>query len=114
MSYQQRVVTKLNDDFRRLEERRETRAAAFQAAGAALAACLAAGSDDPAAALQLYERLRIPRVSRLQAMSRANKTRFHMQDGPAQQARDAEWARAGDRAPDNLRWLYDHDPAALT
>ena len=50
----------------------------------------------------------------LQAMSRANKTRFHMHDGPAQQARDAEWARAGDRAPDNLRWLYDHDPAALT
>ena len=42
--------------------------------GAALAACLAAGSDDPAAALQRYEQLRIPRVSRLQAMSRANKT----------------------------------------
>ena len=42
--------------------------------GAALAACLAAGSDDPAAALQRYEQLRLPRVSRLQAMSRANKT----------------------------------------
>ncbi len=82
--------------------------------GAALAACLAAGSDDPVAALQRYERRRIPRVSRLQAMSRANKARFHMPDGPEQQARDAEWARVGDRAPDNLRWLYDHDPAALT
>jgi hypothetical protein len=34
-------------------------------------------------------------------------------DGPAQEARDAEWARAGDRSPDALRWLYDHDPAAL-
>ena len=82
--------------------------------GAALAACLAAGSDDPAASLQRYERLRIPRVSQLQAMSRANKPRFHMPDGKEQQARDSEWARVSDRAPDNLRWLYDHDPAALT
>jgi salicylate hydroxylase len=82
--------------------------------GAALAACLAAGSDDPAASLQRYEQLRIPRVSRLQAMSRANKLRFHMQDGEEQQARDSEWARVGDRAPDTLRWLYDHDPASLT
>jgi salicylate hydroxylase len=81
--------------------------------GAALAACLAAGSDDPAAALQRYEQLRIPRVSKLQAMSRANKARFHMQDGPAQQARDAKWSCVGDRAPDTLRWLYDYDPAAL-
>jgi salicylate hydroxylase len=81
--------------------------------GAALAACLAAGSSDPRASLRRYEQHRMPHVGRLQAMSRANKTRFHMQDGPAQQARDAEWARAGDRAPDSLRWLYDHDPAAL-
>ena len=81
--------------------------------GAALAACLASDTGDPAISLQHYERLRIPRVSRLQAMSRANKSRFHMQDGPAQQARDADWARVGDRAPDNLRWLYDHDPATL-
>ncbi|HEX4366620.1 MAG TPA: FAD-dependent monooxygenase [Rhodopila sp.] len=86
--------------------------------GAALAACLAAGAGDPAsgdpvAALKRYEQLRLPRVSRLQAMSRANKTRFHMPDGAAQRARDAEWARAGDRSPDALRWLYEHDPAAL-
>jgi salicylate hydroxylase len=86
--------------------------------GAALAACLRAGGDDPAAALQRYEQLRLPRVSRLQAMSRANKTRFHMPDGAAQEARDAEWARlmisgATNRSPDALRWLYEHDPAAL-
>ncbi len=82
--------------------------------GAALAACLkAAGDGDPAAALRRYETLRLPRVTRLQQMSRANKTRFHMPDGPAQQARDAEWAKSGDRSPDALRWLYDHDPAAL-
>jgi salicylate hydroxylase len=90
--------------------------------GAALAACLAAcvssiGDGDPAGALRRYEQARLPRVTRLQQMSRANKTRFHMPDGPAQQARDAEWARmnngAGDRSPDALRWLYEHDPAAL-
>ncbi len=81
--------------------------------GATLAACLAAGSKDPAAALRRYEQLRLPRVTRLQELSRANKLRFHMRDGPAQQARDAEWARAGDRGPDALRWLYQHDPAAL-
>jgi salicylate hydroxylase len=81
--------------------------------GAALAACLAAGADDPAAALRHYERLRLPRVTRLQQMSRANKYRYHMPDGPEQQARDAEWARAGDRSPEALRWLFDHDPAAL-
>jgi salicylate hydroxylase len=86
--------------------------------GAALAACLAAevtreGGGDPAEALRRYEQARLPRVTRLQQMSRANKTRFHMPDGPTQEARDAEWSRAGDRSPDALRWLYEHDPAAL-
>ena len=81
--------------------------------GAALAACLRA-IDNPADALLHYERLRLPRVTRLQQMSRANKTRFHMPDGPAQRARDGEWAKAGDRAPDTLRWLYEFDPAALS
>ena len=42
--------------------------------GATLAACLVAGGDDnPAEALRRYERLRRPRVTRLQEMSRANK-----------------------------------------
>jgi salicylate hydroxylase len=81
--------------------------------GAALAACLVAGGGDSAAALLRYEAVRLPRVSKLQAMSRANKTRFHMRDGAEQCARDAELARAGDRAPDALRWLYEHDPRAV-
>ena len=82
--------------------------------GACLAACLrAAGDADPAAVLRDYERLRLPRVMLLQAMSRANKIRFHMPDGLAQRARDAEWARAGDRGAHALRWLYEHDPAAI-
>ena len=82
--------------------------------GAALAACLAAGGNaDPAESLRHYEQLRLPRVTRLQDMSRANKARFHMRDGPAQEARDAEWARSADRSPDALRWLYDYDPAQV-
>jgi salicylate hydroxylase len=80
--------------------------------GATLAACLAAG-DDPAAALLQYERLRLPRVTRLQQMSRANKLRFHMRDGAEQQARDAEWAKGGERAPEVMRWLYAFDAGAL-
>jgi salicylate hydroxylase len=80
--------------------------------GAALAACLRAIAD-LSAALRHYEKLRLPRVTRLQEMSRANKTRFHLRDGPAQQARDAEWAKTGDRSPDALRWLYEYDPAAV-
>ena len=81
--------------------------------GATLAACLvAAGAEDPAETLRRYERLRLPRVTRLQQMSRANKTRFHLRDGPAQEARDAEWANAADRSPDALRWLYEFDPDA--
>jgi salicylate hydroxylase len=81
--------------------------------GATLAACLVAGgTDNPAEALRRYERLRLPRVTRLQDMSRANKIRFHLPDGPAQEARDAEWARASDRSPDALYWLYGFDAGA--
>jgi len=82
--------------------------------GATLAACLVAGGDDnPAEALRRYERLRRPRVTRLQDMSRANKIRFHLPDGPAQMARDAEWETAGDRSPEALRWLYGFDAGDL-
>jgi salicylate hydroxylase len=82
--------------------------------GATLTACLvAAGADAPAPTLRRYESLRQPRVSRLQEMSRANKTRFHLPDGPAQAARDAEWARSADRSPDALRWLYEFDAGKL-
>ena len=46
-------------------------------------------------------------------MSRANKTRFHLPDGPAQEARDAEWARASDRSPEALRWLFEFDATVV-
>src|SRR5215468_6353040 len=82
--------------------------------GATLATCLvAAGGTEPAEGLSRYETLRRSRVTRLQEMSRANKTRFHLPDGAAQEARDAEWARAGDRSPDALRWLYEFDATEL-
>jgi salicylate hydroxylase len=85
--------------------------------GASLAACLAASfagaAVDPAAALGHYERLRLPRVTRLQEMSRANKTRFHMPDGPEQAARDREWARAADRSPEALHWLFGFDAGVV-
>jgi salicylate hydroxylase len=78
--------------------------------GATLAACLVAGgAGEPVEALQRYETLRRPRVTRLQELSRANKTRFHLPDGPEQEARDGEWARASDSSPEALRWLYGFD-----
>jgi len=80
--------------------------------GATLAACLKAGGD-PAAALARYERLRLPRVTRLQEMSRANKLRFHMRDGPMQAARDAEWGKSAERDPEAMRWLYGFDASVL-
>jgi salicylate hydroxylase len=81
--------------------------------GATLAACLVAGAGDPPGALRHYEQLRLPRVTRLQEMSRANKARFHMQDGAEQEVRDATWARVSDRSPDAMRWLYDFDASAV-
>jgi len=55
--------------------------------GATLTALLARGGD-PVAALQRYEQIRLPRVTRLQQMSRANKLRYRMPD--------AGGARCGD------------------
>ena len=56
--------------------------------GATLTACLAA-EPDVAAALRRYEQLRLPRASRIQALSTENKTRFHLPDGERQRERDA-------------------------
>jgi salicylate hydroxylase len=82
--------------------------------GATLAACLrGSGARDVASALLRYEALRLPRATRLQEMSRANKTRFHLPDGPAQQARDAQMAERGDRSIPAIRWLYAHDASAI-
>jgi salicylate hydroxylase len=82
--------------------------------GAALAACLRKfGESHAREALRLYETLRLPRATRLQELSRVNKTRFHMPDGPGQVARDAELATRGDRSIAAMTWLYGHDAEAI-
>jgi salicylate hydroxylase len=83
--------------------------------GATLAACLAAVEEgDVPGALVRYETLRLPRATRVQAMSAANKTRFHLPDGPEQEARDAEMASgATDWSFNAVAWLYGHDSGAI-
>jgi salicylate hydroxylase len=80
--------------------------------GATLAACLSEAGGDPAGALRRYERLRLPRASRVQAMSARNKARFHLPDGPAQRERDALMATGTtDWSHSAVAWIYDHDAA---
>jgi salicylate hydroxylase len=78
---------------------------------ATLAACLAAAAargDDLPAALRRYEALRLPRATRVQAMSRGNAARFHLPDGPEQRARDAAMASSFGLSPE-IEWLFGHD-----
>ncbi|WP_421997542.1 FAD-dependent monooxygenase [Reyranella sp.] len=77
--------------------------------GATLAAVLTAMQGDVPAALARYEALRKPRATRLQEASSANRIRFHLPDGPAQEQRDAALAASGDRSMANIGWLYAHD-----
>ena len=77
---------------------------------ATLKGCLLRWPGDIPAALRLYERLRLPRASRLQGMSQTNKIRFHMPDGRAQRERDAKMAGgATDWSWAAVEWLYEHD-----
>jgi salicylate hydroxylase len=77
---------------------------------AALAACLsdADGRDVPAALIR-YETIRRGRAARVQEMSRANGRRFHLPDGPDQQARDAAMASSFGLSPE-IDWLYGQEP----
>jgi 2-polyprenyl-6-methoxyphenol hydroxylase-like FAD-dependent oxidoreductase len=60
-----------------------------------------------------YEQLRQPRVARVHGMSAANKTRFHLPDGPEQEKRDAHMASGStDWSIEAVAWLYGHDAAA--
>ena len=79
--------------------------------GSTLAVCLAESTPETVPdALRRYETLRLPRASRLQAMSRANKTNFHLPDGPAQEERDRRMTGGTtDWAAGSVAWLYDHD-----
>jgi salicylate hydroxylase len=78
--------------------------------GATLAAVLVGADGDIAAALQRYERLRLPRTARIQTVAAGNKDRNHLPDGPAQRARDAEMAAgAADWSIGASAWVYGHD-----
>ena len=68
-----------------------------------------AGDRDISAALARYETIRRGRATRVQQMSRANGRRFHLPDGPDQQARDAAMASSFGISPE-IDWLYGHDP----
>jgi salicylate hydroxylase len=82
--------------------------------GATLTACLSRGRDDVPAALRLYERLRLPRASQIQALSTLNKTRFHLPDGPEQRERDALMAGGStDFSIKAVEWIYGHDASEL-
>ncbi len=81
--------------------------------GAALAALLARMPDAPQEALRRYEEVRKPRATRLQQASANNRVRFHLHDGPEQQARDQAMTTSGDRAIGNIGWLYAHDAAEV-
>lgn len=80
--------------------------------GVSLTTCLSK-IGDIAAAFAGYEKLRLPRTSRIQTMSAANKTRLHLPDGPAQQERDEKMA-AGTTYPSikAMAWIYNYDAAA--
>jgi salicylate hydroxylase len=56
----------------------------------------------------------LPRASFVQSLAAANKTRFHLPDGPEQAARDAKMATGGtDWSIQTIGWLYGHDAAAV-
>jgi salicylate hydroxylase len=83
--------------------------------GATLAACLARTvPPNVPESLRLYEALRRPRASRLQAMSAGNKVRFHLPDGPDQRARDTLMASGStDFSIKAVEWIYAHDATNL-
>jgi salicylate hydroxylase len=93
----------------------------FQAQGAnqaiedavVLAACLAgAGPGEQAAALRRYERIRLPRTTRIQQLSRANAETFHLADGDAQRRRDL--AAQTSSGLDRQAWLFEYDAERAT
>ncbi len=73
-----------------------------------LARCLAEGSGDGlGAALRRYERIRLPRTSRIQRESRDSVRTFHLADGDAQRRRDT--AARTSSGLDRHEWLFGYD-----
>jgi salicylate hydroxylase len=81
---------------------------------AAITACLLKCGDDAKAALALFEQVRMERATAIQNGSWANKTRFHMPDGPDQVERDALMAKGmTDWSYRAVAWVYGHDAGRL-
>lgn len=83
--------------------------------GAALTSCLTQANDGPIQeSLRLYEAVRKPRASRVQSLSDANKSRFHLPDGPAQCERDKQMIIGGtDFSFKAVDWIYGHDASVI-
>ena len=79
---------------------------------AALATCLGTGPWDPAAALARYERVRMPRATRVQEASRGRTAHHHLPDGPEQRARDAAFAAEDPLSHNDWIYAYDAEQAA--
>jgi salicylate hydroxylase len=75
---------------------------------AVVAQCLASDPASPVVALRRYERLRIPRTTRLQEASRARGHVNHLPDGPEQEARDKSFAGADPLIANG--WIYRYAP----
>ena len=76
-----------------------------------LSGCLRdSNADSVRQALQRYERLRRPRATQVQLMSRGRELQNHLPDGPEQEARDARLA--GGQPLRQNAWLYGHDAEA--
>jgi salicylate hydroxylase len=84
--------------------------------GFVLATSLAA-HDDPAAALQDYERLRLPRTSRVQLESRERGRTYHLASPLAQLRRDVEYRIRALINPQKggikANWVYAYDATAV-
>jgi salicylate hydroxylase len=78
---------------------------------AVLTRCLAdATRETLPAALLRYQEIRQPRVWEVQRASRQNATTYHLPDGEAQRARDAQWAALNARGPYAARgWLFQYE-----
>ena len=77
---------------------------------AVLAASLSTAASVPDA-LGAYQARRRERTARVQAISHGNGRRFHLPDGPDQQARDAAMASSFGLSPE-IDWLYGHEVEA--
>lgn len=82
-----------------------------------LGEALAMSRSDLGAALNAYERERLPRTARVQLEARERGRTYHLPTEEEMAARDAEYARRAKEDPRttgiNTDWVYDYDPRAF-